>query len=156
MAEVHLRPITAANLDDCLALDVAEAQRGWVAPVVRSLAEAYAIPALVPLAVYDAAARGHEQPPEPPVGFTMYEVSEGVGFIMRLLIDQRHQRRGYGRATMLEVIRRLRLHPAVELIGTSYRRDNTPAAALYRDLGFVPWDIHYAQKYPDEPFLRLG
>jgi diamine N-acetyltransferase len=124
--------------------------------VERSLAQAYAIPALVPLAVYDAAARGHETPPAAPVGFAMYEVAEGVGFVVRLLIDRRSQRRGYGRATMIEVIRRLRLIPAVELIGTSYRRGNEPAAALYHDLGFVPWEIHYAQKYPDDQFLRLA
>jgi diamine N-acetyltransferase len=156
MAEVHLRPITAANLDACLTLDVGEDQRGWVASVERSLAQAYAIPTLVPLAVYDASARGHEHPPEPPVGFTMYEISEGVGYVVRLLIDQRYQRRGYGRATMIEVIRRMRLNPAVEMLGTSHRRTNEPAAALYRSLGFVPWDTHYAQKYPDDQFLRLG
>ena len=155
MAEVHLRPITAANLEDCLALDVEEAQRGWVAPVVKSLAEAYAIPTLVPLAVYDVASRGRKHPPEPPVGFTMYEIADGVGYVVRLLIDRRYQRRGYGRATMIEIIRRMRLDPAVEMVGTSYRRTNEPAAALYRDLGFVPWDIHYAQKYPDDQFLRL-
>jgi diamine N-acetyltransferase len=156
MAEVHLRSITAANLEDCLTLDVAEVQRGWVSPVVRSLAEAYAIPAMVPLAVYDVAARGHEHPPEPPVGFTMYEIADGVGYVVRLLIDQRYQRRGYGRATMIEVIRRMRLHPDVEMIGISHRCTNEPAATLYRDLGFIPWDTHYAQKYPDDQFLRLG
>ena len=156
MAEVHLRTVTAANLDACLSLEVGEVQRGWISSVERSLAQAYAIPALTPLAVYDAAARGREQPPEPPVGFAMYEVSEGIGFVVRLLIDRHHQRRGYGRATMRELIRRLRLIPAVELNATRHRRDNEPAAALYRDLGFVPWDIHYAEKYPDDQFLRLS
>jgi len=52
------------------------------------------------------------------VGFTMYELSAGVGFIRRLMIDQRFQRKGYGRAAMLEVIRRLTLHPEVEMIAT--------------------------------------
>ncbi len=44
----------------------------------------------------------------------MYEIVAGVGFIMRLMIDRKHQRRGYGRATMLEVIRRLKLCPDIE------------------------------------------
>lgn len=85
----------------------------------------------------------------------MYEVTVGVGFIHRLMIDRDHQRRGYGRAAMLEVIRRLWLYPEVEMIATSHRRNNEPAASLYRELGFVDWDIEWAQENPDEVFLCL-
>ena len=111
--------------------------------------------ALVPLAVYDAAARGWERPSVPMVGFTMYELAAGVGSIMRLMIDRAHQGRGYGRAAISEVIRRLRLHPEVELIATSHRRDDEAAARLYQSLGFVDWDIAWAQESDDELFLKL-
>ena len=82
-------------------------------------------------------ARGFEKPEVPMVGFTMYELSAGVGFIRRLMIDQRFQGKGYGRAAMLEVIRRLKLHPEVEMIATRHRRENEAAAKLYRSLGPV-------------------
>lgn len=155
VVDVHLRPIGAENLRECLQLAIGESQRGLVAPNAQSLAEASVNPHLVPLAVYDGAARGYEQPPVPMVGFAMYELVAGVGFITRLMIDRRWQRRGYGRAAMLEVIRRLRLHPQVEMIATSHRRENTAAAALYRSLGFIPWDVAWAGAEHPEAFLRL-
>jgi diamine N-acetyltransferase len=122
MAKVHLRKITQDNLKECLNLQVDDWQKGLVATTAQSLAEAYVNSNLFPFAVYDAFACGYEQPEVPMVGFTMYEIVAGVGFIMRLMIDCKHQRRGYGRATMLEVIRRLKLCPDVELIATSYRK----------------------------------
>ena len=59
--------------------------------------EAAANSNLVPLAIYDVMARGFEKPELPMVGFTMYELSAGVGLIRRLMIDQRFQGKGYGR-----------------------------------------------------------
>jgi diamine N-acetyltransferase len=71
---------------------------------------------------------GYEQPNVPMVGFAMYEIVAGVGFIMRLMTDWKYQRKGYGRATMVEVIRRIKLCPDVEIIATSYRKENEIAA----------------------------
>jgi diamine N-acetyltransferase len=91
------------------------------------------------------------------IGFVMYEVDVGVGFIVRVMIDRAHQRKGYGRATLLEVIRRLRLHPAVEMIATSHRHDNEVMASLCRSLGFVPWTIDPTFPVPaGEVYLRLA
>lgn len=89
------------------------------------------------------------------VGFTMYELTAGIGFILRLMIDSSHQRQGYGRSAMIEVIRRLKLHPEVQRIATSHRRDNVAAERLYRSLGFVEWDIAWAADIPDESYLML-
>ena len=155
MAEVHLRGISLENYKECLALRVDESQSSLVATNAQSLAEAKVNAALVPLAIYDAAARGYERPVVPMVGFTMYELAAGVGFILRLMIDRDHQGRGYGRAAMVEVMRRLRLHPEGELIATSYRRENAAAARLYHSLGFVGWDIAWADPEGPEAFLRL-
>ena len=156
MAEVHLRPVSNANVGECLALEVEEAQAQYVASNAKSLAQAAVNPALVPLAVYDAAARGFEEPPVPMVGFVLLELTAGVGFILRLMVDRRWQGKGYGKAAMLEVIRRLRLYPEVEMIATSYKRGNAPAERLYQSLGFVPWEIAYAQNNPGEVYLRLA
>lgn len=131
MAKVHLRKVTRENLREGLNLQVTQLQKGLVAANTQSLAEAYVNPNLFPLAVYDAAACGYEQPEVPMIGFTMYELAAGVGFIMRLMIDEKYQGQGYGRATMLEVVRRLQLHPDVEIIATSYRKGNEIAASLY-------------------------
>ncbi len=155
MRKVHLRKITKDNLGTCLSLQVGDSQKLLVAAPAESLAEAYVDSNLFPLAVYDAAALGYEEAQVPMVGFAMYEIVAGVGFVMRLMIDKSHQRQGYGRATMLEIIRRLKLHPEVELIATSYRKQNTVAAKLYQSLGFTPWDISYAVSHPTETYVRL-
>jgi diamine N-acetyltransferase len=155
MVKVHLRRITRDNLRECCDLQVNDSQRSLVATTAQSLAEAYVDPNLFPLAVYDAAACGYEQPGVPMVGFTMYEIVAGAGFIMRLMIDCKYQRKGYGRATLIEVIRRLKLCPDVEIIATSYRKENEVAAKLYQSLGFTLWDIAWAQSHPTEVYVKL-
>lgn len=155
MARVHLRKVTRENFRECLNLQVAESQKGLIATNTQSLAEAYVDRNLFPLAVYDAAACGYERPEIPPIGFTMYEIVAGVGFILRLMIDRKYQARGYGKATAIEVIRRLKLIGDVEIVATSYRKENEIAAKLYRSLGFKPWDISYARSHPTEVYLKL-
>ena len=154
MTKVHLRTITRDNFRECLELQVDDSQKNLVATTAQSLAEAYVDSNLVPLAVYEAAACGYEQPEVPMIGFTMYEIVAGVGFIMRLMIDQKYQRQGYGRATMIEVIRRLKLYPDVEIIATSYRKENEIAAKLYQSLGFTVWNIAWAKSHPTEVFVK--
>jgi diamine N-acetyltransferase len=153
MVRVHLRPITVNNVRECLRLRVNETQENLVATNAQSLAETKANPELVPLAVYDEAARGYPTPAVAMIGFTTYELTLGVGFILRLMIDRAHQRKGYGRATVLEVIRRLRLHPEVEMIATSHRQENEASARLFGGLGFVPYTVDGGR--PGEVFLRL-
>lgn len=155
MVQVHLRKVTRDNFQECLNLQVAESQKNLVATTTQSLAEAYVDRNLFPLAVYDVAARGYEKPEIPMIGFTMYEIVAGVGFIMRLMIDQKYQGQGYGRATMIEVIRRLKLSPNVEVIATSYRKENEVAANLYQSLEFRRWDISYAVSHPTEVYVKL-
>nr|WP_277880476.1 GNAT family N-acetyltransferase [Leptolyngbya sp. FACHB-1624] len=126
-----------------------------VATTTQSLAEAYIDPNLFPLAIYDAVACGYEQPEVPMIGFTMYEIIAGVGFITRLMVDKKYQGQGYGRATMIEVIRRLKLCPDIEIIATSYRKENEIAANLYQSLGFQHWDISFAISHPTEMYVKL-
>ncbi len=157
MAEVHLRRVNNDNVLECVSLQVADEQKQFVASNAQSLAQASVNPALVPLAIYDSAARGFEfSPPVPMIGLMVYELAGGVGFILRLMIDRQHQGQGYGKAAMREVIRRLRLTPEVEMIATSYKRENAAAAQLYESLGFVLWDIAYANDDPNEVFVRLA
>lgn len=98
---------------------------------------------------------GYEQPEVPMVGFAMYEILGGVGFIMRLMIDEKSQRQGYGKAATIEMIRRLRLCPEVEMIATSHMKDNQTAAKLYESLGFRPWNIAWAANHETETYLKL-
>ena len=157
MVEVNLQPITPDNYMECLTLQVDASQTSFVATNAKSLAEAKADPTLIPLAIYDREALGYLPPdmPVPMVGFIMYELKGGVGFILRLMIDRAHQRQGYGKAAVVEAMRRLKLYPEVQMIATSHQRGNAASARLFRSLGFVPWEIAWAKENDTEVFLRL-
>jgi diamine N-acetyltransferase len=78
-----------------------------------------------------------------------------IGLAPTLNIDSKYQRQGYGRATMVEVIRCLKLCPDVEIIATSHRKENEVAASLYQSLGFTPWDIEWAKSHPTEIYVKF-
>ena len=145
--KISLKEVNTINFRDCVKLKVDESQVAWVATNTQSLAQAYVNKKLTPLAIYDGSLIVTDTTPEHRmVGFLMYQVWDEVGFIMRLMIGAEHQRKGYARAAMVEVIRRLRLIPQVRYIGTSVIPENVAANALYEGLGFVdaPWP-------PDDP-----
>jgi diamine N-acetyltransferase len=108
---------------------VMEDQKYFVAPNVYSLAEAKADGVSIPLAIYNENTM---------VGFIMYcfDQDEGTGYIDRLMIDERYQRHGYCKASMLEVIQRLEKIPECKRIQTSFAHANSVADALYTSLGF--------------------
>jgi diamine N-acetyltransferase len=155
MKQVTLHPITKENLNDCINLEVNVTQTESVASNTKSLAEAFVNSSLTPLGIYDVAAQGWEKPKSPMVGFTMYELVAGVGFILRLMIDRKCQRQGYGKAAMIEVLRRLRLHPEVEIIATSHRKENVAVGSLCRSVGFRKWETEWAKEIEDEVYLVL-
>lgn len=138
MKGICLRPVIRDNFRACIALEVREDQQELVAPNVYSLAQAKVNERLTPWAVYDRAVLGRDlHPDDPMVGFVMVQEMDGVGFVMRLMIDRRWQGRGYGRAVMKEILRRWKANPAIEVIATSVRKGNVAADTLYRSLGFV-------------------
>jgi diamine N-acetyltransferase len=65
-----------------------------------------------------------------------FDPESGTGYVDRLMVAREHQRRGYGRATMSEVIARLRNTPGCQRIRTSFEPTNAVADSLYRSLGF--------------------
>ncbi|OGC95381.1 MAG: hypothetical protein A2W25_10405 [candidate division Zixibacteria bacterium RBG_16_53_22] len=126
---ITLRVITMGNFRECLALKLEPGQKNFVASNLYSLAEAKADGISVPPAVYSG---------ETMVGFVMYWYDEEnkYGHIERLMMDRRHQRKGYGRAAMVEVIERLKENPGIREIEVSFEHDNVGADRLYASLGF--------------------
>ena len=125
-----LREITMDNFRECLNLKLAPDQERFVAPNIYSLAEAKADGVSIPLAIYAD---------DTMVGFTMYNYDEvnGRGYIDRLMVDQRYQGKGYGRAAMIEVVERLKRMPGCREIQVSFSHDNIMADTLYAGLGFA-------------------
>jgi diamine N-acetyltransferase len=145
MPGISLRAITPDNWVECIDLAVTDAQwaAGYVSPNVLSLAQAYAEPWWTPVAVYVD---------ETMVGFVLYgrwparayvemwgdRPQPGVDYILRMMIDQRYQGQGFGKAAMVAVIERIKAQPNGQAIELDYDRDNIAAARLYTSLGFRP------------------
>ncbi|MFC5177737.1 GNAT family N-acetyltransferase [Nocardioides taihuensis] len=154
MTEVNLRRLGPGDWASVLTLRAAPEQQHLIATVEKSLAEVDVNPALTAFAIYDGSQLGLPDPKAPPVGFAVTEVVASVGFILRLLIGEQHQHQGYGRASMVELVRRLRMDPDVQMVATSHRADNAGMERMCAALGFVPW--HTPFDPPDgEVYLRL-
>ena len=135
---VTLREITEDDADAVRALRLAPGQERFVSTVADSLAEAAAHPEGNPWfrAVY---ADGR------PVGFVMlsWDVEprppdiNGPWFLWKLLIDHRHQGKGYGREVVRQVVELVRGEGAAELLTSHVPGDGGPAG-FYAKLGFVP------------------
>ncbi len=134
---VALREITDDNRDVVCALRVSRDQEQFVDGVGESIEEAAAAPQANPW--YRAIYAGDQ-----PVGFVMlsWDVAPSPGilgpwFLWRLLIDERHQRRGYGRAALRQVAEVVRAAGATELL-TSYVPGDGSPWPFYERFGFVP------------------
>jgi diamine N-acetyltransferase len=137
-APVTLREITDENRARVLALRVAPEQERFVGSVRAALDEAAAYPQANPWqrAVYAGAQ---------PVGFVMVSWNVqpqpphiiGPWFLWKLLIDQLHQRRGYGAEVVRQIAQRVHAAGATQLL-TSYVPEDGGPAGFYQRLGFVP------------------
>ena len=138
-APVTLRELSDANRADVLALRLAPGQDRFVSSVAESLQEAQEYPQASPW--YRAVYAGDD-----PVGFVMLswdcvpQRPEIIGpwFLWKLIIDERHQRHGYGREVVRLVTNLIREAGADDLL-TSYfpEGDGTPGP-FYERLGFAP------------------
>lgn len=128
---INLKPVTKDNLDDVLALKVAETQKSFVSTNAESLAQAYVYSETAwPFAVYDD---------ETLVGFIMMGYYEAKHYytLWKFMIDQRYQNKGYGREALelgLAFIRE-KFHP--EEIYTGVAPGNSVAKGLYESVGFA-------------------
>jgi diamine N-acetyltransferase len=132
-----LQKITPANLDTAIALRVRPDQEHLVAPVVRSLAEAYVHPGVAwPRLVVDG---------DRPVGFLMAFLGidwrgDGTGVdirsgLWRLNIADGEQGRGYGRFDVECVAAEIRRRGDTRLTTTWHPGEDGPEG-FYRRLGF--------------------
>jgi diamine N-acetyltransferase len=75
----------------------------------------------------------------------------GPYYLWRLLIDERHQRRGYGTAALDEVVAYLRTRPGADILWTSAGQGEGTPQPFYERYGFVPT----GQLLDGEVVLRL-
>ena len=138
MASIELREITDESRAAVVALRLGPGQDRFVTSVAASLAEAAETPEGSPWcrAVYSEGE---------PVGFVMlsWDVTPrppdiiGPWFLWKLIVDERHQRRGIGRAIVHRVVELIRAEGATELLTSHVLGEGGPDG-FYACLGFVP------------------
>ncbi len=152
MPVVELREITDENRDAVLALRVSDEQSDYVADVAQSLDDAAQYPEAKAWfrAVYAD---------DVLVGFVM--ISDGITdpdptllgpyFLWRLLIDEGHQGKGYGSATIDRVVEHVRTRPDGDVLLVSCHPGPATPIPFYERYGFVlTGDVHEG-----EPVLAL-
>jgi diamine N-acetyltransferase len=163
---VSLAPITVENWVECIHLSptAEQAERRFCAPNVLSLAQAYAERWWRPYAIYagdtmvgfilharwpEVGLQGGHGPQEP-----------GIDYILRFMIDQAHQGKGYGKSALQLLIEQVAADPESRAIELDYDRDNRAAMNLFTSLGFRPYREEdgeiYARLELDERLLMHG
>ncbi len=126
---VSLRQITPENFDQCINLKVADGQEKFVAPNVKSIAQSKIYPTMNISAVYDD---------DEMVGFVMFgfDPDDRKYYLVRLMVDEKHQGKGYGKAATREVINQLKQTEDCRELYLSFVPENTGAERLYKSVGF--------------------
>ncbi|MFH5778980.1 GNAT family N-acetyltransferase [Heyndrickxia oleronia] len=148
---VQLKAVTRDNWEEALALKVSDHQQVFVPSVAVSLAKVFIKPdgknvEYLPFAIYDN---------ETMVGFIMHAYEESTSnmyWINGFFIDHIHQNKGYGKQSMIEMIRWiLQRFPQCQEIRLTVHKENEIARRLYKDLGFFP----LGQSVGDEEIMKL-
>lgn len=135
----ELRPVTKDNWEDLIELKVRDDQKNFVASNLYSIAEAQFGEDFEghwdfhPFGIFDDG--------DVSVGFLMYGYNFShptqQAFIIRLMVDEKYQGRGYGRFGMEKALEIFRADERIRGVGISYEPENDAARKLYASLGFV-------------------
>jgi diamine N-acetyltransferase len=134
----EIRPVTKDNWKELIRLKVREDQTHFVASNLYSIAESQFGDEyeghwdLHPFGIYDNE--------NTPVGFLMYGFNfthpKQQAFILRLMVDDKFQGKGYGRFAMHKMLETFRADERIKEVGISYEPQNDAARKLYASLGF--------------------
>ena len=128
---IELREITKDNLEEVLALEVYEHQKGYVSSTAASLAQAYVYKdTAFPFAVYADNTL---------IGFIMlgYYEARNQYTLWKFLIDKKCQNKGYGTEALKQGIQYLQNTFHAKEIYTGVSVGNGQAKHVYKSLGFA-------------------
>jgi putative membrane protein len=124
---VTLREIDAGNIDRVGELRVAGEQRFHVASVAKTFWQSRGRDDLWLRAIYAD---------DQPVGFVTMRLAGEEAYIARLLVDFRHQGRGYGKEAIRLMLEHARSIPGCNRVTLSHVPSNKAVARLYQRFGF--------------------
>ncbi|MCL6660853.1 GNAT family N-acetyltransferase [Paenibacillus amylolyticus] len=130
MEQVTLQPITKENEFECINLKPREDQLDLVASNADSLIHATKEITSKPYGIFAE---------DQMVGFILFDneiYNDGYYWILRFMMDEKHQGKGYGKLAIQEVVRMLQERSDCQQIRVSHVPHNITANALYKRCGF--------------------
>ena len=126
---VSLREVNDDNVQAVIDLSVSPDQVGFVAPNVKSLAQAFATTKVWVRAIYAG---------EDPVGFVMLSDDDEKPryYLWRFMVDHRHQGKGYGTQAMELMHAYVRTRPGGDRVYLSYVPEPGGPEPFYKALGY--------------------
>lgn len=128
---LHLKPITKDNWVKAISLKVREDQRNFVTTNAVSLAQLNFLENFHAKGIYND---------EEMVGFALYGIDEDDHeyWIYRMMIDEKHQGKGYGKEAVRLVIEDIKnmKEDCHQTITLSYEPTNVHAKCVYEKMGF--------------------
>ena len=133
MTALTLRDITKDNWQEAVKLKVAESQKNFVAPNWYSIIEVIFEPDFESRGIYAD---------DTMVGYVMYgidtEKSESAYWIVRLMMGEAHQNKGYGRKALAVIVTEMKdRYDDCTAVFLSFEPENTIARDFYLSEGFV-------------------
>lgn len=127
--EIEFRAIDRSNWEECVSLKVSKEQRDFVASNAYSLAQAAYEPDCYPMAIYHDGEMA---------GFIMYDYDPNLGVweMCRLMVDEKYQARGIGRAAVDKLLKLMTEKRGHIMFYTSAEPSNSVAIGLYEKMGF--------------------
>jgi diamine N-acetyltransferase len=143
---ITLRPIDRDNWHECIRLTPTPEQEAFLPSNLLHVAEAQFYPEWTLLGVYVDSRM---------VGFAMYELDPDDGTVnfLHFMIDGKEQGKGYGKAALDELLRKIHQDYPGQDVWLSLHPHNTAVIQLYRSFGFEFEEI--GLEGDDEVFMRL-
>ncbi|MFK7800662.1 MAG: GNAT family N-acetyltransferase [Anaerolineae bacterium] len=138
--QIYLKPVTAENWKACTALELAPDQKGFVPSNLYSIAESQFYAGARSQAIYNL--------DDQVIGYALWgrDVFTNKWKVFRIMIDQAHQHKGFGKAAMQMIIEQIAMEPDGREILICYQNENEVARKLYTRLGFIEQEVDEAGK----------
>lgn len=133
--KIYLKPVAAENWKACIALELAPDQLGFVPSNLYSIAESQFYAGTLSRAIYNS--------DDQLIGYTLWgrDIFTTQWKVFRIMIDQSHQHKGYGKAAMQMIIEQIGEEPDGDSVLICYQNKNKAARELYKKLGFIEQEV---------------
>jgi len=146
---IKLTPLTKSNWEECAKLEVNADQKEALPGNLFSIAELTFYPRTKAVAILNNK--------DEIVGFATFGIPEGENMpkIFRLMIDKKHQGKGYGKMALVEIVKELFTQNDSNKIQVCYQASRKALKDFYGSIGFKEKELLPCKHNKDGKMLAL-